>query len=73
MSTTSQVNYTILFFLGKETFGHTSFWMNEIKDLKREDSIIALVGNKSDLDDRRYTTYSYKGQYKKKREETLLR
>jgi len=27
--------------------------MNEIKDLKREDSIIALVGNKNDISEKR--------------------
>ena len=37
----------------KDSFTHTSHWVNETKDLKREDAIFVLVGNKIDLDDKR--------------------
>ena len=35
----------------KTTFENLDFWINEIKYLKRSDYILALVGNKADLDD----------------------
>ena len=35
---------------------HTQNWISEIKDLKREDAIICLVGNKSDLNEKRAVT-----------------
>ena len=37
----------------KESFVHTEHWVNETKDLKREDAIFVLVGNKIDLEDKR--------------------
>ena len=37
----------------KDSFTHTSHWVNETKDLKREDAIFVLVGNKIDLQDKR--------------------
>ena len=37
----------------KDTFTHTSHWLNEVKDLKREDAIFCLVGNKFDLAEKR--------------------
>jgi Ras-related protein Rab-6A len=37
----------------KDTFIHTGHWLNEVKDLKREDAIFCLVGNKFDLIDKR--------------------
>jgi Ras-related protein Rab-6A len=37
----------------KDSFTHTSHWVNETKDLKREDAIFVLVGNKIDLNDKR--------------------
>ena len=37
----------------KDTFIHTDHWVNETKDLKREDAIFVLVGNKTDLEDKR--------------------
>ena len=37
----------------KDSFTHTSHWVNETKDLKREDAIFVLVGNKIDLDENR--------------------
>ena len=37
----------------KDTFVHTEHWVNETKDLKREDAIFVLVGNKIDLEDKR--------------------
>ena len=37
----------------KESFTHTEFYFNMIKELKREDSILVLVGNKIDLEDKR--------------------
>ena len=37
----------------KDSFTHTEHWVNETKDLKREDAIFVLVGNKSDLEDNR--------------------
>ncbi len=32
---------------------HTSHWLNEVKDLKRDDAIFCLVGNKLDLNEKR--------------------
>ena len=37
----------------KDSFTHTEHWVNETKDLKREDAIFILVGNKIDLEDKR--------------------
>lgn len=37
----------------KDSFVHTEHWVNETKDLKREDAIFVLVGNKIDLEDKR--------------------
>ena len=37
----------------KESFTHTEHWVNETKDLKREDAIFVLVGNKIDLEENR--------------------
>jgi len=37
----------------KDSFAHTEHWVNETKDLKREDAIFVLVGNKIDLEDKR--------------------
>ena len=37
----------------KDSFVHTSHWVNETKDLRREDAIFCLVGNKIDLADKR--------------------
>ena len=37
----------------KDTFLHTEHWVNETRDLKREDAIFVLVGNKIDLEDKR--------------------
>ena len=34
----------------KQTFANTEYWISQINDLKRDDSIIFLVGNKSDLE-----------------------
>ena len=36
-----------------ESLNHTNHWVNETKDLKREDAIFVLVGNKVDLVDER--------------------
>ena len=40
----------------KDSFTHTEHWVNETKDLKREDEIFVLVGNKIDLDENRAVT-----------------
>ena len=40
----------------KDSFTHTEHWVNETKDLKREDAIFVLVGNKTDLEDKRAVT-----------------
>ena len=40
----------------KDSFIHTDHWVNETKDLKREDAIFVLVGNKIDLEDKRVVT-----------------
>lgn len=40
----------------RDSFTHTSHWVNETKDLKREDAIFCLVGNKIDLDNQRQVT-----------------
>ena len=37
----------------KDSFTHTEHWVNQTKDLKREDAIFVLIGNKIDLEDRR--------------------
>ena len=37
----------------KDSFIHTEHWVNETKDLKREDAIFVLVGNKIDLEEKR--------------------
>ena len=37
----------------KDSFTHTSHWVNETKDLKKEDAIFVLVGNKIDLETNR--------------------
>ena len=37
----------------KDSFTHTEHWVNETKDLKREDAIFVLVGNKIDLEENR--------------------
>jgi GTPase SAR1 family protein len=40
----------------KDTFVHTEHWVNETKDLKRDDAIFVLVGNKIDLEENRVVT-----------------
>ena len=40
----------------KDSFIHTEHWVNETKDLKREDAIFVLIGNKIDLEDKRTVT-----------------
>ena len=40
----------------KDSFTHTDHWVNETKDLKREDAIFVLVGNKIDLEEKRVVT-----------------
>ena len=40
----------------KDSFIHTEHWVNETKDLKRDDAIFVLVGNKIDLEDKRAVT-----------------
>lgn len=37
---------------------HTSHWLNEVKDLKRDDAIFCLVGNKLDLQEKRQVSTS---------------
>ena len=37
----------------KDTFTHTGNWVDETKDLKRDDAIFVLVGNKIDLEGKR--------------------
>ena len=37
----------------KDSFTHIEYWVNETKDLKREDAIFVLVGNKTDLEENR--------------------
>jgi Ras-related protein Rab-6A len=41
----------------KDSFIHTGHWLNEVKDLKRDDAIFCLVGNKMDLNDKRYNRF----------------
>ena len=40
----------------KDSFVHTEHWVNETKDLKRDDAIFVLVGNKIDLEEHRVVT-----------------
>ena len=47
----------------KDSFIHTEHWVNETKDLKREDAIFVLVGNKIDLDDKRAVSYKEANEY----------
>ena len=37
----------------KDSFTNTNHWVNETKDLQRDDAIFVLVGNKIDLEDKR--------------------
>ena len=48
--------FFIIYFVDKDSFIHTSHWLNEVKDLKRDDAIFALVGNKIDLNEQRQVT-----------------
>ena len=41
----------------KDSFIHTEHWVNETKDLKREDAIFVLVGNKIDLEENRTVSH----------------
>ena len=41
----------------KDSFIYIEHLVNEIKDLKREDAIFVLVGNKSDLEDKRAVSH----------------
>jgi Ras-related protein Rab-6A len=40
----------------KESFLHTSHWLKDVHDLRSNDAIYALVGNKLDLNDKRTVT-----------------
>ena len=46
---------------------HTKNWLDEVKDLKRENVIFALVGNKLDLNDKRQVTLEDAGVIAKER------
>jgi Ras-related protein Rab-6A len=37
----------------KDSYIHTGHWLNEVKDLKRDDAIFCLIGNKVDMSDKR--------------------
>jgi Ras-related protein Rab-6A len=37
----------------KDSFVHTSHWVNETQELKRDDAIFCLIGNKTDLEEKR--------------------
>ena len=52
----------------KDSFTHTSHWVNETKDLKREDAIFVLVGNKIDLNDKRQVSSQEGQNYAKEKE-----
>jgi Ras-related protein Rab-6A len=49
----SQIILVVYDITNKESFIHTEFWVNETKDLKSDDAIFVLVGNKIDLNDNR--------------------
>ncbi len=53
---TSTYDILIKIMIGKDSFLHTSKWLDEVKDLKRGDAIFALVGNKLDLGEKRLVT-----------------
>lgn len=55
LKTTINSNYKIT---DKESFSHTSQWLIECKDLKREDAIFCLVGNKLDMNDARQVSHA---------------
>jgi Ras-related protein Rab-6A len=48
---TSKISSFIL--LDKESFVHTSHWLSEAMELKKDDAIYCLVANKLDLADKR--------------------
>ena len=37
----------------KESFNNLSIWLNDLNNIKKEEVIFAVVGNKTDLDDRK--------------------
>lgn len=41
--------------LDRQSFTNTSRWIQEVRQERGEDVIIVLVGNKTDLVDKRYT------------------
>lgn len=51
----------------KDSFTHTAHWVNETKDLKRDDAIFCLVGNKIDLEDKRNVTTKEGEDYAKEK------
>lgn len=65
---TSKLFVTIL---GKESFNHTANWLEECKDLKREDAIFCLIGNKLDMNDKRQVTQQ-EGEAMAKEKELLF-
>lgn len=42
------------FFLGRQSFLNTAKWIEEVRTERGSDVIIVLVGNKTDLVDKRY-------------------
>lgn len=51
----------------EDSFIHTDYWVNETKDLKKENAIFVLVGNKIDLEDKRAVTTKRAEDYSKEK------
>ena len=49
-----------------ESFSQLTFWLGMLEDLKREEAILVILGNKSDMDDRRVIQTDYAKEFAKK-------
>ena len=50
----------------KETFEHTEYWIKECKKVAPETILFVLIGNKSDLNDKREISYEVGSEYANK-------
>lgn len=51
----------------EESFTHTEYWVNETKDLKKDNAIFVLVGNKKDLEEKRAVPTNKANDYSKEK------
>lgn len=65
----SQIILLVYDITRKESFTHIPEWINELTNVKKEEVIFCLVGNKIDLEDKREVTYE---EGKKYAEETKI-